>query len=287
VEEPSVGPLRARIGRLAYRLPLRMRRWVLYTRFQHRPPRLRHPVTFTEKVQWRILNDRRELIGLVCDKLKSKAMAEVAGVRVPRTYWHGTDVRELADVALPEHWVLKPNHRSGLVHFGRGPPDTEMLRELTRDWLRERQFVEEGEWGYSQAAPALFVEETLGEPGHPPRDYRLYVFEGEPKLIAVETSRYTGTSRRCYTPDWEPLQARVEGIPFCEVEPRPGCLEEMLAAAGRLGAPFDFIRVDFYLVDGEVVFGEFAAYPGSGIRRLQPRDLDRLLGSYWHLPSIT
>jgi hypothetical protein len=264
-----------------------MRRRVLYTRFHHRAPRLRHPVLFTEKVQWRILNDRRDLIGLSCDKLKSKAVAEAAGVRVPRTYWHGTDVRELADVALPEHWVLKPNHRSGLVHFGSGSPDIDMLLGLTRDWLLDRQFLEEGEWGYSQAEPGLFVEESLGEPGQPPLDHRFYVFDGEPKLIQVDTSRYTGSSRRFYTPDWEPLGARTGVVPVCAVRPRPACLGEMVAAAGRLGAPFDFMRVDFYVVDDDIVFGEFAAYPASGIKPFHPRDLDRLLGSYWRLPSTS
>jgi hypothetical protein len=132
------------------------------------------------------------------------------------------------------------------------------------------------------------VEESLGELGRPqPWDHRFFVFGGEPKLIQVDASRYTGYCRRFYTPDWEPLEARHGAAPLCEVQPRPACLGEMVAAAGRLGAPFDFIRVDLYLVDDNLAFGEFAAYPGSGIDQISPRNLDRLLGSYWRLPPTT
>ena len=58
----------------------------------------------------------------------------------------------------------------------------------------------------------------------------------------------------------------------------------MLAAAGRLAAGFDMLRVDFYEQDGELWFGELTPYPGSGMVVL-PRSMDELLGSWWTLPS--
>jgi hypothetical protein len=239
---------------------------------------------FTEKIQWRILNDRRELLGLTCDKLKSKEFAEAADVGVPRTYWHGTDVRELADVTLPAQWVLKPNHRSGSVYFGAGAANVPHLLEVTDGWLRDAQSLDLGEWAYSQADPALLVEEALGTQGQPPADYKIFVFDGDPKLVQVDTDRHGDHRKRFYTTDWQPLMTS-QVCPLGEIQPRPRHLEEMLLAAGRLGKSFDFIRVDLYADDDAVMFGEFSAYPGGGIDRYSPRNLDRLLGSYWHLPS--
>ncbi len=103
------------------RLPPLVRREIWYVQKYRRLGHLRRPVLFSEKVNWRILYDRRPLLAWTCDKLRMKEEAIRHGVAVPQTYWSGHDLRELVDVQLPERWVLKPNHRSEIVHFGGGP----------------------------------------------------------------------------------------------------------------------------------------------------------------------
>jgi hypothetical protein len=58
-------------------------------------------------------------------------------------------------------------------------------------------------------------------------------------------------------------------------------LGAMLAAAERLGRDHDFLRVDFFEVDGQPVFGEFCLYPGSGLDPFDPPHLDDWLGAHW------
>ena len=121
------------------RLSPRLHRRVRYLLIHGRPLRLRRPRAFTEKVNWRCLHDRREVLVATCDKLAMKQWAAERGgpdLRIPRTLWSGTDLGELADVDLPDRWVLKPNHRSGLVLFGAGPADVPALRAATRGWLQ-------------------------------------------------------------------------------------------------------------------------------------------------------
>jgi hypothetical protein len=55
-------------------------------------------------------------------------------------------------------------------------------------------------------------------------------------------------------------------------------------AAAKLAAPFTYMRVDLYDVDGRVVSGELTPYPGSGMHRF-PCDLDLLLGR--QIPAST
>jgi hypothetical protein len=164
---------------LMFRLPVQSSRRALFMHFNRRLPHFQNPVTFNEKVNWRILNDRRLLLEWTCDKLAMKERVRtVPGLRVPRTIWAGTDVRELEGTQLPEHWVLKPNHRSGIVCFGHGRPDTSSLTAITRKWLRSAQSEDLHEWAYSRAQRLLLVEDLLGAPGSPPQDYKYFVFAG-------------------------------------------------------------------------------------------------------------
>ena len=53
-------------------LPQRLKRHVLFLRFHRKWGNFAHPRTFSEKVNWRILYDRRPELTWTCDKLESK-----------------------------------------------------------------------------------------------------------------------------------------------------------------------------------------------------------------------
>jgi hypothetical protein len=208
-------------------------------------------------------------------------------VRIPRTLWSGTDVTELENINLPEHWVLKPNHRSGLVFFGHGQPDVPVLREMAQGWLRSVEGVDLHEWAYLRARPLLLAEELLGVPGSPPSDYKFYVFAGKVAAVEVHADRHRDHRVRYYLPDWTSLEVTYGSIQLSPAEaPPPGNLAKMVAIASDLGRSFDFIRVDLYSVDGEVFFGELTPYPGSGINPFVPNSFDDELGAKWELPVL-
>jgi len=266
-------------------VPFSVRRRLRYYRRFGRRLSLRHPRRFSEKVTWRILYDRRDLLLGTCDKLQMKEHAQrTAGdlVRVPRTYWHGTDVGELADVDLPARWVLKPNHRTGLVLFGEGRADAADLRLRTRGWTDAAHWRITREWAYSDAAPELVVEEFIGT-GEAPADYKVFVFDGVPRMVQVHTSRFGRHESRQYTPEWEPITWSA-GYPAGPDVARPQRLVEMLGAASAMAAGFDMLRVDFYEIDGVLWFGERTPYPGAGLVRWE-LPLDELMGNWWTLPS--
>jgi hypothetical protein len=266
------------------RLPLPLKRAVLYRRAHGRWPG-RPPRTFTEKVNWRVVHDRRPLIGRLGDKLAMKeyALEVLPTVHVPRVLWTGVDVAELAGTALPERWVLKPNHGTMRVHVGAGTPDVALLRRVTRGWLDEPLFRSRGEWVYSQARRLLFVEEFLGADGEVPADHKLMVFGGRVRLVQVDTGRFGTHRRRLYTPDWQPVDVD-EAVAPGPVTSAPASLPAMVRIAEELGRAFDFVRVDLYDVGGEVWFGELTPYPGGGLDRFDP-ELDRVLGAEWQLPT--
>ena len=283
--------LRGAAGSLVYRLPVGMERRLLFAFYNRRLPHFSKPMTFSDKVNWRILNDRRPLLEWTCDKLAIKEYAESAGLeslRVPRTIWSGSDLGELREADLPEHWVLKPNHRSGLIHFGHGRADLGELATVTATWLDQFESNKMREWAYATARPMFLVEELLGPPGSPPPDFKIFVFDGKPDLIEM-VNRYDGNEQRLYRTDWSPLEVLYGPQGIAPVAPPPPGLDRMLDIAHRLGEPFDFIRVDLYDlcdVDGTIVFGELTPYPCGGLERFRPASFDAELGEKWQLPTL-
>lgn len=267
-------------------LPLRLKRRLYFLWRQRSWLKLNAPASFNEKVNWRIVNDRRSLIAFTCDKLQAKEYAAARGVRGPATLWAGTDLSELPVIGLPRRWVLKPNHRSGLVYFGNGSANLEELSKVTKGWLDEECWHLYGEWAYSQARRCFIVEEWIGslESGAPP-DYKFFVMNGRAELVFVDSDRSAGCRRRLYTRDWQPLEVELY-YPKGPIDPRPKNYDELLAAAESLGSDFDFIRVDLFNCDGEIYFGELTPYPGSGCSKFVPADFDTYLGKLWTLPIL-
>jgi len=263
-----------------------VRRALLYRRHTGRLPPLLTPRTFTEKVNWRVMLDRRPVLAGTCDKLamKEHARRTVGGLlRVPETFWSGTDVAELAGVELPEHWVLKPNHSCTRALMGEGRPDPVDLARRTAGWVEDEYWRKSEEWAYRRARPGLVVEEFIGAPGRIPVDLKVLVLNGVPRVVEVHTDRGAAHRVRLYTPDWAPLPWTLGFPPGPDVAP-PERLKDMLRAATALTGGIDMLRVDFYEDAGELWFGELTAYPGAGLSHLEP-ELDALLGRWWTLPG--
>jgi hypothetical protein len=282
------GSLRGAAASMVYRLPASVERRLLFCYYNRRLPHFGRPVTFSDKVNWRILNDRRPLLEWTCDKLAMKEYARKAGLdrlHIPLTLWSGTDIGDLRTADLPEYWVLKPNHRSGLVYFGTGQADLRELSTVTATWLDQFESSAMHEWAYAKARPMLLVEELLGPPGSPPPDYKIFVFDGKPEIIEM-VNRYDGNQQRLYRPDWSPLNVLYGPQGMAPIAPPPTDLDLLLDIARQLGQPFDFIRVDLYDVNGSVVFGELTPYPCGGLERFRPASFDTELGEKWQLPAL-
>lgn len=270
------------------RLPVTQRRARAFEKCHGYRPRLRNPLTFSEKVNHRVLRDRRELLSPLGDKLAMKEIARATGadVRVPVTYWSGRDLAELRHVEVSDGWVLKPNHSTNAeVVFGTGRiTDPEVLVPLTAGWLdANRHSLGLGEWVYTRARGLLLLEERIGSGARAPTDYKVFVFHGEAAIVEVHEDRFGAHVKRLYRPDWTALPDQP-GYPASRPSPPPANLDRLLAAASVLAADYDFMRVDLYDSFGDIWFGEFTPYPASGLVTFAPRELDAEMGALWTLP---
>jgi hypothetical protein len=58
----------------------------------------------------------------------------------------------------------------------------------------------------------------------------------------------------------------------------------MISIAEKIGALFDFVRVDLYSVPSAVFFGETTFCPLAGLTRFEPMEMDLTFGRPWVLP---
>jgi len=236
-----------------------------------------HPERFTDWIQWRKLYERDPRMPGLADKLAVKAhVAEVLGPEwVTPTLWHGSRLPVRAP--WKPAFAVKSRHGSNQCAFVRtGREDWELVRAEARRWMRAHYGGLLDEWLYRHIPRGLIVEPFLGEAGALPVDYKIYVFGGKAACIKVDRNREHGHWRAIYDLDWRPIWAP----PSWSDPPPPASLGEMIEAAETLGKGFDFVRVDFYDLNGKPRFGEMTFYPGSGLSPL-PDDLDHWLGSLW------
>ncbi|MHC5559699.1 ATP-grasp fold amidoligase family protein [Kocuria sp. U4B] len=281
------GPLPGLARKVISMIPLPVRRQLFYL-YRHHRFLSRTPRTFTEKIQWRIIHDRRDIIAVGGDKVSMKEHVAALGLdlEIPRTLWQGEDLRSVQDRDWGCAWVLKPVAGSGYAAFGAGSlRESGIDLEEVEGWRPQDAYEVYGEWHYSRARPGFLIEERIPtRDGASPNDYRFFVFDGRVHVAQIDTPRVEKVQRRFYSRDWTPLDARQGGAALAEPVPAPATLERMVRIAERIGMDYDFIRVDLYDADGTIWFGELTPSPAGGLAPFDPVEFDEQLGRLWQLP---
>lgn len=249
------------------------------------------PVTFTEKLRYKLIHDRRPLVRVFSDKIASRDY--VAALRpelqLPKLLGVFTQLEDLMRAIPPQPWVMKGSHGSGMVLVAAKPgaaPRSEIERRA-REWLHTDYALRYWEWHYFRLPKRVIFEEYLGdENGVPPDDYKIFVIHQKVRLITVDRGRFGTHTRNLFRADWSPIPSGKGCAKPAAVPPaRPERLDDMIAAAESLGRDTDFVRVDLYAVRGEIYFGELTHTPAAADRNFDDPALDHELGSYWQLPE--
>ncbi|MFC7474907.1 ATP-grasp fold amidoligase family protein [Dankookia sp. GCM10030260] len=269
--------------REARRLRRRMRAALGYE------PNFNRPRTFNEKVAWRILHDRNPLIALTTDKLAVRryvAAKASPDILVPLLgTWDRAEAIDWA--ALPPRFVLKASHgwNMNLLVHDKAAVDRDAALATAAGWLRHNHAAATGEWGYRDIQPRLLAETMLlDEAGEIPADLKFYVFNGRMRLLRVHTGRFGDHRITFFDRAMHPLPVNQIHPADPDWSPPPGITEAMRLAE-RLGADFDFARVDLYLALGRFWFGEITHYDGNATVAYEPCSYDRIIGDMWQLPG--
>jgi hypothetical protein len=276
-------------GLLVFLLPPLAYQWARYLFWYRAVLPLRRPRTFTQRLFHKMARDRDPLLRLTADKvgLRDYVLERLGPGHLPELYAVLRTPAELHDLRLPERYVVKATHGSGMTRIvlADGPEARAAIGAPARQWLARRYWRKNGEWCYRGVVPRLVVEEFLdGGDGTSPPDWKWMCFGGRAALVQVDLARFAGHTRNFYDPDGARLPLTLHYPPGPEV-PLPASFAVMRRIAERLAQPFDFVRVDLYAVGDRILVGELTHYPGGGNESFDPVEWDARLGALWPQPA--
>lgn len=249
---------------------------------------LGNPQTFNEKMQWLKLNDRKLIYTKLVDKYLVRGFVEmVLGKEFLIPLLGVWDLAEEIDFdKLPDKFVLKCNHNSGegmCICKGKSQIDFVSVKAKLNYAMRRNYWWHAREWPYKNVERKIIAEKYMeDESGTELKDYKLFTFSGKVKYIEVDYNRFTDHHRNFYTTEWEyvPFTTCYPTNPKYKI-PRPRCLEKLVESAEKLacaaGVP-KFVRVDMYIVNDKLYFGEMTFYHGAGYEKFMPQEYDLRLG---------
>ncbi len=249
-----------------------------------------NPQTLNQKIFWLKINDRRPIHKILADKYTVRDyMANRFGEdKLIPLFYETTNWKDInLDVIPDEPCIIKPTHSSGEYEIIRDKSKVNIkkLRFECRCWLGRNYYKRSQEWQYKDTTRRLIIEKLLlDKNGRIPNDYKLHFINGKLEFVYCSVGRETVNKRNIYDADWNPLY-------FCWVQgykdpastrgeeiPAPESFEEMKRIGAEVAKDFDYVRVDFYDVDGKLYYGEVTFYHGGGNDIFTPIEYDKFYG---------
>lgn len=264
--------------------------WLFYNRLGYWP-NLCHPKSFNEKLQWMKLHDHNPLFTLYADKYRVREhIAKIIGEQylIPI---HGVyDKAEDIDFdTLPNQFVLKCNHGAGcnVICKDKSELDREEAIRKLNGWMAKDFSHFKREYHYASIERKIICEKfMLDKESGELRDYKFFCIGGEVQMIQVDMGRFTQHKRNIYDKYWNLLDVEISFPRYteCNIDP-PKELSEMLKIAETLSKEFLQVRVDLYVINHHVFFGELTFFSGAGFSRYNPRSFEIELGKKLHLQT--
>lgn len=254
-------------------------------------PDLKNPKTYNEKMQWLKLHDRKSIYTQMVDKYAMREfVAEKAGEEylVPLLgVWERAE--DIDFDALPEQFVLKCNHNSGLgmcVCRDKSKLDIQKVREKLKKGLAQDYYLLNREWPYKDVKRKITAEVYLKDSEDKDlTDYKFFCFGGEPKVMYITKENSGLPGMDFFDMDFNHLDLCMDDQPAKIMPEKPVCFEEMKRVAAVLSAGVPQLRVDFYQVNGKIYVGELTLYHGSGLTKTTPAEWNQRLAEWIVLPK--
>lgn len=259
---------------------------------------LKNPRTFNEKLQWLKLYNRKPEYTIMVDKFAVKQyVSDIIGKEyIIPTIGVWNRIEDIDWHSLPNQFVLKTTHGGGsggvVICKDKDKFDKiEAFRKLQRS-LNSDIYRDYREWPYKNVPKRIIAEKYMMESISQNEDsdlvdYKFYCFNGMPAYCQVIRDRNTKETIDFYDMEWNHM-------PFVGLNPvisnglnpviRPLHLKKMIEISRLLSKNIPFTRIDLYLIDDKIYFGEITFYPASGLGTFTPTEWNYILGEMLELP---
>lgn len=257
--------------------------WLSHRRHVGRFPNLSAPETFNEFIlhrclhpapHWSTLADKLAVREFVKERIGEEHLVPL--IAVPEVF-----TQAVFD-SLPDAFVMKTNHGCAYVKIVEDKRQTsfEELNSLAQRWLSEDFYKASRERHYRRIRPQLYFEQLLlDETGRIPADLKMNMFgydaDGPIIYAGIVSDRFGTPHGDVFDVRWNRVDLAVGHYPQSKVPPpAPPNWEEIVRLATRLADGLGYVRVDLYVPDGKVFFGELTFTPGAGVFPFHPDRYD-------------
>ena len=250
---------------------------------------LKNPKTFNEKIQWIKLNDKNPLMPKCVDKYTVREYVESKGCKdiLNDLLWEGFNPDDIPFDTLPNKFVIKVTHGStfNIICTDKSKLDIEDAKKKLKIWLKEKFLPCYGEWFYGVEKPRIIVEKFI-ESKEGLKDYKVFCFNGKPMYIGVYSDRYKGkTKQELYDINWKEINEHTGNFDVKNKKTKkPKYLKDLIKYSKILSEDFNHARVDFFIENEKIIFGEITFTSGAGFDKFSSKEFDEKMGSLLELP---
>lgn len=251
---------------------------------------IKSPVTYNEKLQWLKLHYKNPLLTQLADKY---AVREYVGNKIGKDYlipligvWDDTENIDFDQ--LPNELVLKCTHDSGSVIICKDKTRLN-IQETTKKLdkiMSQNYYWGQREWVYKDIKPRIIAEKLItNESEKDLKDFKFFVFNGEVKFMFIASDRSTDIRFDFFDRDFNTISVKQKHPTSQYTLQKPENYDKMVELAEKLAEDIPHARVDFYNINGQVLFGEMTFFHFSGWEKFEPEKFDTLFGSWLELPN--
>lgn len=247
---------------------------------------LKNPQTMNEKIQYLKFYDNTELKKKCADKYEVREYIKSKGLEYILNNIIGiyNSPQEINYDILPERFVLKNTNGSGcnLIIKNKKDVSFDQIKSTLENWMKEEFGVMYYEPQYKGIKTRILCEEYLeDETFKELPDYKVYCSNGNVIMTEVILNRFKNKETSCYhfDKDWNFIEANT--IDDCELKKlvKPCNYSEFIDICETLSKDFKFVRVDLYIVNNRIYFGELTFTSKGGYDNDFSYDVDKWIGS--------
>ena len=255
---------------------------------------LEDPKLFSEKLQWLKLHNRDPKYTQMVDKYAVRSYIEK---KLGQEYlipllgvWDDPDNVDFD--SLPEQFVLKCNHNSGLgmcVCKDKSALDLPKVKRELKKGFDQNYYLLGREWPYKDVEKKIICEKFMKDESEGLVDYKFFCFNGVCDCVMVCIDRHIGDTKfYFFDKSWELKRLNIRGknAPEGFTLRKPECMDRMFEIAEGLSRGMPFVRVDLYECSGKIYFGELTFFPDSGFDPNLLPETDEYFGSLIDLSIV-
>lgn len=273
-------------------LPWSIKDRLLFYKNFRRLPNLKNPTTFNEKILYRkrhsCVSDQK--YSIFADKyLVREFVSEKIGCEylIPLLAKFDTIIELRNNLANYSRFVMKPNHGAGMVKIVDAIGDEVEINSLVNTasrWLSVDFAKITGEAHYAQIKRNILIEERIGTDGEFLIDYKVHLFRKPNNdffyVLQIIDDRFVGDLNRTFYIN--NLDNMFSGEHDLDVSYKKD-VYKLIELSKILIDDLEYARIDWYIIDGTIFFGEITLTPGAGLGKGYGDELDLLMGQKWDL----